>query len=94
MTMPNERTRSIFAAKRFLLELLNSKETKRVPKEIRRRAYSVLRHFPSAVDLIKPAKSCPDVFDSKAVDDELERLEKEFDEIFQRETKKSEISLP
>lgn len=82
MTMPNERTRSIFAAKRFLQSLLNPAETKRIPKEIRLQAYSVLRHFPSAVDLIDPAKTCPNVFDAQTVDAELERLEHEFDEMF------------
>jgi hypothetical protein len=84
MTLPNERTRAVFRAKEFLLALANPSQTKRVPKEIRREALAVLRHFPSVVDLMAPAKKCPDVFDSETIDKELDRLDKEFDRIFNR----------
>lgn len=82
MTMPNERTRAVFRAKTFLQNLLNPKKTPKVPKSVRQEASRVLRHFPSAVDLIGPAKNCPEVFDGEIVDQELDRLDKEFCRLF------------
>ena len=57
MTLPDERTRAIHAAREFLLDLGNPQETPRVPKEIRLRARSVLRHYPW------PAEMRPSNFD-------------------------------
>lgn len=47
MTMPRERLNALNNTREFLRSLLNSKETPRVPREIRRQAYSCLKHFPS-----------------------------------------------
>lgn len=49
MTMPDERGRAVVHAYQFLLDLLDPKKTPKVPKEIRRRASSVLRHYPSSL---------------------------------------------
>lgn len=51
MTLPDERTRSLISTQRLLRDLLNAQDTPRVPKEIRKRAYWCLRHFPSAFDI-------------------------------------------
>jgi hypothetical protein len=47
VTLPDEEERSLVYAHDFLLELLDPKKTPRVPRDIRRRAGLVLRHFPS-----------------------------------------------
>lgn len=46
MTMPDERTRAIRYAHNFLRDLLYKDVTPRVPKEIRERARSILKHYP------------------------------------------------
>ena len=54
MTLPDERTRAIIYARKFLLDLMTPSETPRVPREIRNRARAVLRHYPlpSEVEVI------------------------------------------
>jgi hypothetical protein len=47
MTIPCERTIAIQITEQFLVDLLNPKVTPRIPKAIRRRAASCLRHYPS-----------------------------------------------
>lgn len=51
MTLPYERYRAMQNARNFLRDLLDPKKTPRVPKEVRRRAYSCLKHFPGEFDL-------------------------------------------
>lgn len=46
MTLPDERTRAIIMARDFLLSLMIPKETPRVPKEIRKTARAILKHYP------------------------------------------------
>lgn len=46
MTLPHERHRAILNAREFLLSLLDPKRTPRVPREIRLRARSALKHYP------------------------------------------------
>ena len=46
MTTADERYRAILTAERFLIELLDSKTTPRVPKHVRERARHILRHYP------------------------------------------------
>ena len=62
MTLPDERYRAVLAAERFLADLLDSKKTPRVPAEIRQRARSVLRHYPSKWDMDRAAHAAPEVF--------------------------------
>ena len=51
MTLPNERYRAVGHAREFLRDLLDPKKTPRVPKEIRKRAYYALKHFPNEFDM-------------------------------------------
>ena len=60
MTLPDERYRALLEAKKFLYELVDPKKTPRVPKNIRRQAYAVLRHFPWDMDLELIAEKIPE----------------------------------
>lgn len=62
MTLPDERFRAVIAASNLLHDLLDNKKTPRVPKAIRQRAYSVLRHYPSYWDLNRASQGASDVF--------------------------------
>ena len=46
MTVPVERTNAVIYTEQFLLDLLDPKKTPRIPKAIRQRANSLLRHYP------------------------------------------------
>jgi len=46
MTLPHEEALAIARARRFLYELLDRKATPRVPSEIRKRAFRILKHYP------------------------------------------------
>ena len=63
--MPDERYRAILYAKRFCEDLLDSKKTPRVSKEIRKRALSVLRHFPDEYYLSMLAEARPDIIERR-----------------------------
>lgn len=56
MTLPFEEKRTINYTRQFLYDLLIPSKTPRVPKEIRDRARSLLRHYPQEyrVDQIMP----------------------------------------
>ncbi len=62
MTLPDERSRAVKYARQFLLELLDPKATPRVPREIRKRAHAVLRHFPHDLDIETAAEKAPEFF--------------------------------
>jgi hypothetical protein len=64
MTLPDERTRAILQARQFLLDLMTPSETPRVPREIRDRARSVLRHYPLPYEVEVIAKNS-DLLDKK-----------------------------
>ena len=51
MTLPHERTNAVLNTEQFLLDLLDPKKTPRIPKEIRRRAGRLLKHYPSKYDM-------------------------------------------
>lgn len=51
MTLPDERIRAVKQAREFLRDLLDPAKTPKVPKDIRRRAYSCLKHFPHDYEL-------------------------------------------
>ena len=65
MTLPDERYRAVLYAKRFCEDLLDSKKTPRVPKEIRQRALGVLRHFPDDYYLSMLADARPDILERR-----------------------------
>jgi hypothetical protein len=68
MTLPDERYRAIVYAERFLKELCDPKITPRVPRDVRGRAYSILRHFPSKYHLDVMARESPDVIQERMED--------------------------
>lgn len=66
MTLPDERYRAVVWAERFLKELAHdTKKYPRVPKTVRREAYSILRHYPSSWDMMRTAEKVPEVFQEK-----------------------------
>lgn len=62
MTLPNERSRSVKYAREFLYDLLDPKKTPRIPKEIRKRAHQILRHFPADYEINYAADGAPSYF--------------------------------
>ena len=62
MTLPDERYRSLVHTKQFLMELLDSTRTPRVPRDVRRRASSCLRHWPEDYYLREIARALPQHF--------------------------------
>lgn len=52
MTTPDERSRSFIAGLELMQDLLDRKKTPRVPTEVRERARRVLRHYPTASELL------------------------------------------
>ena len=62
MTLPDERYRAVLAAERLLKDLCDPSVTPRVPKTVRARASSVLRHYPGGWDMNRAAQFAPDVF--------------------------------
>ena len=68
MTLPDERYRAIVQTQKFLLDLCNPQHTPRVPKLIRDRARSMLRHYPTTFDMQHAAEAAPDIFAEKMED--------------------------
>jgi hypothetical protein len=62
MTLPFERTYSVINTRQFLLALLNKEKTPRVPKEIRRQARNLLKHYPTEFDLERAVEKSSDIF--------------------------------
>lgn len=62
MTIPHERTRSLVYALEFLSDLLDPKKTPRIPREIRRRAGSILRHYPYEYEIRLLHRRLPKLF--------------------------------
>jgi hypothetical protein len=62
MTMPDERYRAVMQTIEFLTEICN---TPRVPKVIKQRAYSLLRHYPNEWDMQIVAREVPSVFQER-----------------------------
>ncbi len=64
VTLPYERMNSLRSAEQLLCDLLDPKVTPRVPRAVRQRARSVLRHFPlgSQLDLI--AERVPEFYNT------------------------------
>jgi hypothetical protein len=67
-------------AKSFCEDLLDSRKTPRVPKQIRQRALGVLRHFPEEYYLSMLAEARPDIIERKGEPyDPLYKMVKEYD---------------
>lgn len=78
MTLPDERYRAVLYAEEFLRALSDSTITKRVPKELRQRARSILRHYPSTWDMQQAAEGSPHVFAERMED--VTRLFKQYEQ--------------
>lgn len=68
MTLPDERYRALKWAEQFMQDLLDPAKTPRVPKVIRRQAYSILRHYPGEYYLEALARNSPDIITPKMED--------------------------
>ena len=68
MTLPDERYRAIVQTQKFLLDLCNTQHTPRVPKLVRDRARSMLRHYPTTFDMQRAAEAAPEVFQERMED--------------------------
>ena len=75
MTLPDERYRAVIQTQKFLVEILS---TPRVPKAIKDRARSCLRHYPSDWDMQRAAEGAPDVFQEQM--EAVTRLFKSYEE--------------
>lgn len=62
MTIPFERTRALVQTKMFLEAMLSPKETPRVPRWMRGKAKSLLRHYPGLGEIEQAHKALPEVF--------------------------------
>jgi hypothetical protein len=65
MTLPDERYRAIHQTREFLIACLNPKETPRLPKAIRHKAYYLLKHFPTTLDLDQLEQKAPKILHKK-----------------------------
>lgn len=74
MTLPDERYRAVLAADQFLQDLMDSRKTPRVPRAIRDRARSVLRHYPSKWDMDRAATAADHVFQTRDPVDDLQEF--------------------
>jgi hypothetical protein len=61
MTLPDERYRALKMAEDFMQDLLDPQKTPRVPKSIRQRAKSVLRHYPGPYYIEELARRAPEI---------------------------------
>jgi hypothetical protein len=77
MTLPDERYWAVMETMRFLTDLCNPDVTPRVPKVIRQRARSLLRHYPSAWDMKVASENAPNIFQKEM--EPLYRMVKKYD---------------
>ena len=75
MTLPDERYRAVVQTQKFLVEILS---TPRVPKTIKDRARSCLRHYPSDWDMQRAAEGSPEIFQEQM--EAVTRLFKSYEE--------------
>ena len=62
MTLPIERKQSVNRTREFLMDLLDPKKTPKVPKAIRERAYSCLKHYPLQFEMEEAGNLAPRIF--------------------------------
>ena len=62
MTLNYERSSAVKATRRFLMDLMDPKQTPRVPRKIRQQARSMLKHYPEDFHMEVAAKSIPHIF--------------------------------
>ncbi|MCC7443159.1 MAG: hypothetical protein IT285_16120 [Bdellovibrionales bacterium] len=59
MTLPDERLYAVIKTREFLRSLMDPSATPRVPREVRKQAYSCLRHYPDPLDMELVAHAAP-----------------------------------
>lgn len=85
MTMPYERTRAVQQTKEFLQWLMSAEATSENFMQAKREARTLLRHYPSSIDLHLAHLACPQWFGptlerkSPMPPDEVERLAADLD---------------
>jgi len=62
MTLPDERLSALKKTRKFLIDLLDPKETPKVPKNIRQQASFCLKHFPYEYQLDELAELDPETY--------------------------------
>jgi hypothetical protein len=62
MTLPDERYRAMRCGYQFLIELCNPQATPKVPRAVRERARSILRHYPVNYHFDMIAEALPKEF--------------------------------
>lgn len=65
MTLPDERYRAVVQTEKFLKEILS---TPRIPQDIKDKARSCLRHYPTAWDMDRASDVAPDIFQPQIED--------------------------
>ena len=80
MTLPYERYNAIKWTEDFLKSLLDPKQTPRVPKHIRQRAYSLLRHYPAGYNLDVLATRCPGILETPNPIDDVTMMILDYEE--------------
>ena len=68
VTLPDERYRALKMAESMLMDLMDPSKTPRVPRHIRQRARSVLRHYPGSYYLEQMARRSPDIITAELED--------------------------
>jgi len=86
MTLPDERYRAVLYAKKFMEDLIYDRKTyPRLPKIVRQRAASVLRHYPNEWDMKRAADGSPEVFQERM--EPVTRLMAQYEESKKNESK-------
>jgi hypothetical protein len=67
VTLPDERYRAVTQTKKFLEDILMGKY-KRIPKDVKERARSCLRHYPSDWEMQTAAREAPGLFQERMDD--------------------------
>lgn len=62
MTIPAERTSALKSVREFLYSLMDRKRTPRIPMAIRRRARSLLKHYPGDYFIEETQKKLPKIW--------------------------------
>jgi hypothetical protein len=62
MTVPFERTRALVQTKEFLAAMLDPMQTPRVPRWMRGKAKSLLKHYPGLAEIEMAHKALPDEY--------------------------------
>ena len=69
MTLNYERYLAMKSTRRFLMALMNPKDTPKVPLKIRKEARRLLKHYPEEYHMDTVAKDCPTIFGKDWRDD-------------------------